>query len=215
MVQKIRRKISEASLLSDLERYRKEAIKLGASDAKVIKAKDVIIDERAQIKCVYPKCHYFGTNANCPPYAIKPEETRKLLKKYKYGIILTTQASSDLFVGPYRALSRRPEWGAMRKKMYEIVSKIESMAFYDGYYFALGFGGGACKRVFCENLDCQALKPGKPCRFPMKARASMEGVGMDVFGTAVRVGWDIYPCGAGLSPKDVPFGRRVGLILIY
>ncbi len=38
---------------------------------------------------------------------------------------------------------------------------------------------------------------------------------MDVFGMAIRMGWDIYPCGASLSPKDVPFGRRLGIVFIY
>jgi predicted metal-binding protein len=215
MVRKIVKKVSEKRLLSDLERYRKEAIHLGATDAKIIKSSDVIIDERAYLKCIYPKCRFYGTNANCPPYAIKPEEMRKIIKKYKYGIIFTSEAPSNMFVGPWDVFRKNKKVIAHRKKMAEINSKLEAMAFYDGYYFALGFGAGSCKTTFCANVECQALQPGKGCRFPLKVRSSMEGVGMDVYGMSARLGWDIYPCGGSLSPKDVPSGRRIGMVLIY
>ncbi len=215
MVRKIVKKVSEKRLLSDLERYRKEAIHLGATDAKIIKSTEVIIDERVYAKCIYPKCRFYGTNANCPPYSIKPEELRKIVKKYKYGIIFTSEAPSNLFVGPWEVFGQKEEVVTHRKKMYEITSKLESMAFYDGYYFALGFGAGSCKTVFCQNVECQVLQPGKGCRFPLKVRSSMEAVGMDVYGMAVRLGWDIYPCGGSLSPEDVPFGRRIGIVFIY
>jgi predicted metal-binding protein len=214
MIRKIVEKISDDQLLSDLARYREEVLRLGASDAKIIESKDVMIDERAYAKCIYPKCQAFGTNANCPPYSVKPEEIRKIVARYRYGIICTVQAPSAAFVGPYETLIKKGEYATHRKKMYEIVSRLEAMAFYEGYYFALGFAAGPCKSAFCGDLDCQALQPGKPCRFPLKARSSMEGVGMDVFGMAARVGWDIYPCGAGLSPRDVPFGRGIGIVLI-
>ena len=100
-------------------------------------------------------------------------------------------------------------------KVNEIVSKLEAMAFYDGYYFTLGFAGGPCRSVFCKDLECQALQPGRACSFPMKARSSMEGVGMDVFGMATNMGLDIYPYGASLSPEGEPFGRRVGIVFIH
>lgn len=215
MVRKIVEKVSQKRLISDLQRYRKEAIKFGATDAKIIKSSEVIIDERAYAKCIYPKCRFFGTSANCPPYSIKPEEIRRIIKRYRYGIIFTSEAPSEMFVGPFEALAKRKDANAHRRKIYEITSKLESLAFYDGYYFAMGFGAGPCKSAFCEKLECQALKPGNSCRFPLKARSSMEGVGMDVFGMAARMGWDIYPCGAGVSPEDVPLGRRIGIVFIY
>jgi predicted metal-binding protein len=215
MVRKIMVKVPNALLIPDLNKYKEEAIKLGASDARVKKSYEVIIDERAYLKCVYPKFYYYGTNANCPPYSIKPDLMKKIIKSYKYGIIFTLEVPSEAFVGSYDVLIKKGKMTASRKKMYEINSKLETMAFYDGYYFALGFAGGPCKSFFCNNLECQALTSGKPCRFPLKSRASMEGVGIDVFGMAARMGWDIYPCGQSLSPEDVPFGRRMGLVLIY
>jgi predicted metal-binding protein len=128
-------------------------------------------------------------------------------------MICTFEAPSKAFLGTQN--DQKGESATYIKKMYEIISKLETTAFYDGYYFALGFAGGPCKHVFCKDVECQALKNGKPCRFPLKARSSMEGVGIDVFGMSVRMGWDIYPCGRTLSPEDVPFVRRLGIIFIY
>jgi len=99
MVRKIIRRVPHNQLISDLNRYRREAIHLGASDAKIIKTKDVLIDERAYAKCVHPKCSSFGTNANCPPYSFKPEETRRIVGRYKYGIIYT-RAVAQIIVLP-------------------------------------------------------------------------------------------------------------------
>jgi len=101
-----------------------------------------------------------------------------------------------------------------RQKATEIVAKIEAQAFYDGYYLALGFGSGSCKSIFCQDTDCQALVPGQSCPHHLKARASMEAVGIDCFSMATRVGWDIYPIGYETTPEEVPYGLRLGLVLI-
>jgi len=31
---------------------------------------------------------------------------------------------------------------------------------------------------------------------------------------ATKVGWDIYPIGLSTSPEEVPYGLRLGLVLI-
>jgi len=38
--------------------------------------------------------------------------------------------------------------GPYRRKLAEIIAKIEAQAFYDGHYLAVGFGGGSCKSIF-------------------------------------------------------------------
>lgn len=101
------------------------------------------------------------------------------------------------------------------RKLHEIVSKVESDAFYDGYYLAMGFAGGPCKRAFCYNAECNALTSGKGCRHNLIARPSMEAVGMNCFKMAANEGWDIYPIGKKTCPEDVAHGTRLGLVLIY
>ncbi len=212
MVRKIAAEISDEVFEDDLERYRKRAIELGATDAKVISSDFVIIDERVRAKCIYPKCDSYGTNAHCPPYSMAIDDVRKLVAKYKAGIFIDFRVSSDLVAGP-----RVAELGLnipSGLKMHEIVAKLEAEAFYDGYHLALGFALGACKLFYCSNEECSALIQGQGCRHPLRARASMEGMGMNVYTMAAKIGWDIYPIGRRTKPEDVPCGHRFGLVLI-
>lgn len=59
MVRKITYRVSETVLAADLERYRQAAIKLGATDAEIITAARVIVDEQACLKCRIPMCNPF------------------------------------------------------------------------------------------------------------------------------------------------------------
>lgn len=101
------------------------------------------------------------------------------------------------------------------KKHHEVLAKIEAEAFFNGYHLAPAFACGTCKIVLCPDIECSAILPGQLCRYPLKSRSSMEGVGMDVYAMAAKVGWDIYPIGTSLSPSRVPCGANYGLVLIY
>lgn len=214
-VGKIRIEIPKKQLMEDLERYRALSLEMGASDAKIISTDQVFIDERVLMKCTYPKCENYGTSANCPPHAVTPQQMQRIVSTYRYAIFFTLQAPSESCAGPnIEKKGSYESWKKLRKLRYEIASKVESEAFYNGYYFALGFSGGSCKSLFCKGKNCAVLE-NKSCRGMLKARSSMEAVGMDAYKMATKVGWDIYPIGKGTSPKDVPFGRGLGLILIY
>ena len=101
-----------------------------------------------------------------------------------------------------------------RRKLHEIVSEVESQAFYDGHYLAMGFAGGSCRGAFCYGMECSALTAGSGCRHHLKARPPMEGVGMNVFEMASKIGWDIYPIGRKTLPDEIPHGNRLGLVMI-
>lgn len=205
--------VDSAALSADLEAYRQLAItKLGASDAKVISTACVVIDERVRMKCSYPKCRFYGTNAHCPPHAMDLSAVRKIVGMYQYGIFIRLEVPTQEFSGP-AVLRNGSARGFM--KIHEIVTGLESRAFYDGYHLAVGFACGACKSVFCPGQPCSALVPGNACRHPSKARGSMECAGMDVFTMASSVGWDVYPIGGSASPSDIPCAASYGLVLIH
>jgi predicted metal-binding protein len=213
MPRKILEKVPEDLLQADLERYRKTALELGATDAKIITTDVIVIDERVRAKCMYPKCRWYGTSANCPPNSMDLDLARKIVEKFRYAVFIKLEVPSTEVAGKdarNKDLSRPSQL-----KIREIVSKIESKAFFDGYHLALGLGEGPCKNAFCPDRECQALITGQPCRHPLKATGSMEGLGMDAFMMAAKVGWDIYPIGASVSPSEVPFGNKLGLVLIY
>ena len=213
MAQKIVEKISEEKLQQDLEKYRQRAIELGASDAKIITMDKVVIDERVLAKCTYPKCPGYGTNANCPPYAMSPDQIRKVVNNFSYAIFIKLEIPSNHTAG--REAIDKNLVMPYRRKLSEIVAKIESEAFYDGYHLALGFGSGTCKALFCPDIECRALVTGQACPHRLKARSPMEGVGMDVYTMATKVGWDIYAIGDNTLPSEVPYGLRLGLVFIY
>jgi predicted metal-binding protein len=207
---KVMARVPDDILQKDLERYRKRAIELGATDAKIIPAEMVSMDERVIAKCVYPRCTFYGTNAHCPPYAMDIELARKVIKNFRHALFLWIKIPSDIIAGHEGSRNIVP-WS---RKTHEIVSKIESEAFFDGYKLALGFAAGSCKTMFCPNLECSALTPGQSCRQSLKARSAMEAVGMDVMDLAVKVGLDVYPIGASVSSSDVPHGFRFAIVFI-
>ena len=197
----------------DLEKYRQRAIELGATDAKIITMDKVVIDERVLAKCTYPKCPGYGTNVNCPPYAMSLDQVRKVVNNFSYAIFIKLDVPSGDIAGP--EARDKNLVNPYRKKLAEIVAKIEAEAFYDGYHLALGFGSGTCKALFCPDNECRALVMGQPCPYRLKARSPMEGVGMDVYTMAAKAGWDIYPIGDNTLPSEVPHGLRLGLVFIY
>ena len=197
---------------SDVERYRLLAIDLGASDAKVIQSNEVMVEHRVRGKCIVPKCPYYGLSGNCPPHSPSPEEIRVMLKEYRCGVFIRLIIPSDQIAGEkaFEENRMRP----FRMKIQDMVSELESIAFYDGYPLAMGFAAGTCKRSLCPDLECSALIPGKGCRHPLRARPSMESVGMNVYTMAAKAGWDVYPIGKTLSPEDLPHGNYFGLVMI-
>jgi predicted metal-binding protein len=213
MTRKILPAIPEELAQRDLERYCHLSMELGATDARIISTSDIIIDERVRAKCIFPLCDRYGSNANCPPYAPQLELIRQTVSRYQHGIFTKLEIPPGRIAGKE---ARQKRWRIpYQSKNFEIVAKIEAKAFSDGYYFAMGFANGSCKSLFCDKADCTALIPGKSCRMPLKARASMEGAGIDALGMAAKLGWEVYPIGMSTSPSDVPHAVALGLILIY
>lgn len=210
---KISRDVPEDVVKGDLERYKRASIEFGASDAKIVLAKDVVVDERVVMKCQVPRCYSFGESPNCPPYAPKPEEIRKVIGKYKYALLIKHDVEPiEDFADPRLWHEGHIDHYA---KTMEIVGRLEALAFNDGYYLALGFAAGTCKIALCRGQLCKFLDSGR-CRFPLKARPSMEAVGMDVYDIAAKAGWDVYPIGhEEVDPKVVPCAISVGIVFIH
>jgi predicted metal-binding protein len=166
----------------------------GATEVKCVDAADVIVDDRVRLKCRIPICDSYNKNLMCPPYVLSVNEFRTALVLFSRAILVQVSApvsdeSDDVF-GP-------------AKMLHELINLGEKKAFEEGFRFATGFIGGCCR--LCD--ECVAVSNGTSCRFPFKARPSMEAVGIDVIATLER---------AGLS-ASFPIGDRVnwaGVILI-
>jgi len=166
MARKIVEIVPEDQLQGDLRKYRDLAIEMGATDAKVVTIGDIVIDERVVAKCVYPKCPGYGTNVNCPPYAMSIDEVRKVVDKFKCAIFVKLEVPSEHATG--KEAIEEDLTMPYRRKLAEIVAKIEAQAFYDGYHLAVGFASGSCKMLFCPDTDCIALSGWMSIPWPLR-----------------------------------------------
>jgi predicted metal-binding protein len=210
-IRKIRLDPTEAEVQADLERYRDKVLEMGASHAAIIKADQIPVDDRVTLKCRVPRCFGYGVSANCPPNALKPAELRDHLANFQWAVFFTKDVAPEVIVRDRETIKERV---AVYKDIYTIVSELESMAFYDGHYFAFGFGAGSCRHTFCgQEKTCLAMQ-GERCRFSLIARPSMEAVGIDVYRMVAAAGWDIYPIGSGAKPAMIPKGTLAGIVIV-
>jgi predicted metal-binding protein len=172
----------------------------GASEAVLIDVTDIVVDERVRLKCRVPLCDSYDRNLMCPPYVPTVAEFRDALHHYSLAVLIQVSAALEK---PY-ANAPTEEVFIPAKKLHALVHSGEKEAFAAGFRFAAGFIGGCCR--LCD--ECVAVDGSTRCRFPFKARPSMEAVGIDVVATSEK---------AGLSIGSFPISDRVtwtGLILI-
>jgi len=154
--------ISEAKFEDDLKNFAKLAVEMGAVEAEVIDAKNVIVGDWVRLKCQFG-CGNYGKGLTCPPYSPTPEQTKRVLNSYSRAILMKLPSESTV--------SR------------DMVANLERRVFLAGYYSALGFAAGPCHR--CEKCNLEH------CAYPRLARPSMEACGIDVYATARKNGFHI------------------------
>ncbi|UCB43540.1 MAG: DUF2284 domain-containing protein [Dehalococcoidales bacterium] len=203
--------VSEETLKADLERYRQKALELGASDAVVIPAQWVEVDERVRLKCAIPPCPNYRRCGNCPPHTPEPEFMRQALSRYSWVILFKTNVPAEDFADVSRYY---PHGRQHQRQTGEIAARLEVLAFADGYRFALGLGAGGCRDTMCNGELCQMLDSGR-CPHILMARPSMEAVGIDVTDLVNRVGWTMYPIYRTMNSSTVPCGISVGMVFIH
>lgn len=152
----------------------------GASRVMLIDAADVVVDDRVRLKCYVPLCDSYARNLMCPPYVPSVDAFREALRNYHQAILLQVSAPLSMTHGNVPT----EEIFLPAKKLHELVNAGEKEAFTAGFRFAAGFIGGCCR--LCD--ECVAVKGGRTCRFPFKARPSMEAMGIDVMATAEKAG---------------------------
>ena len=150
--------------LNSFKKYEDIAKELGAVNAKIINASEVVVDNRSRLKCRFGCSSYF-INWTCPPrHGIQPWTFKKrLLSQYSVALLVHAQD---------------PETSQ------KISIEIEKRAFLDGY--SLVFSLSDC--TLCEECTC----PEEPCRHPEKARPAAQSFGIDIFATAKKQDYPIY-----------------------
>lgn len=205
--------INQDILNHDLVLFRDKTIELGASMAEIIPASWVEVDERVSLKCANPLCTYYGHCIHCPPHhGFSPDFIRKAFSRYQWAILFALDVKPVVhFAGNAKERQEGIKWS---KKCMEIAGIIETLAFGNGYYLALGLAQSCCLRALCHQERCSLLE-GKKCPYPLKSRSSIECLGVDVFRLVTKVGWEIYPIYRSVNPEKVLRALAVGIVFIY
>ncbi len=151
----------------------------GATAAQVVDPATVETPAWVRWKCRFG-CSGYGSSLVCPPHTPTPDETRALLDGYGRAV---------LFEAP----------GGQVKA---VAAALERTLFLAGFHKALGLGAGPC--MLCKRC---ALDEG--CRHAEQARPAMEAVGIDVFATVRKHGWELEVVRDGADPQ-----HYYGLVLV-
>ncbi len=173
----------------NLGKYVKKAKQMGISKAKIIDTKTVVVGYWVRLKCQYG-CGGYAERLTCPPFSPTPEYTKRMLHEYSKGLLVQI---THITSAKERAVSF---------KLKKVVARLEREIFLDGYYKAFGMGSGPCR--FCRVCDITKL-----CKFPERARPSMEACGIDVYKTCHNNGFKLEV----VRTEDQPY-TYTGLILI-
>lgn len=138
------------------------AVALGATDARIIDAAQIVFDDRSYLKCRFG-CNRWGRYWTCPPnLALSPEQFMAAFTKYEKAVIIQ---STDPQIGQ------------------EVTLAIEKEAMLVcGSLFAFAM-------VLC--VQCEPCVYPEPCRYPHLARPSMDAYGVDIGKTVEPLGFKV------------------------
>ena len=103
-----------------LSKLKEEALEIGASDATIIDATIISIEDKIIEYCQEPPCKSYGKSANCPPYAMQPAHVRKLVGQYAQALVFKTDEDK-----PCRFPSlARPSMEAVGIDVFGLATKV-------------------------------------------------------------------------------------------
>ena len=91
---------SKFSFLKDL------ALELGATEAKIVPANEIVVENRVVLKCRIG-CNKYGKTLMCPPYAPSVEEFQKSLSEYSYALVFKIKSQAEATPETAKLLSKK------------------------------------------------------------------------------------------------------------
>jgi len=157
-----------------------EALERGASRAKIIWTKTIAIGTWGKLQCQFG-CSHYGKLHTCPPNTPSSDETSEILADYQRALLI--------YAGP-------------ECNMREMVTGLEETFKTKNYYRAFGLTSRPCD--LCQECTIDTF-----CKYPEKARPTLQGCGIDVQSTVFNNGWgDVSP------GKPCSSVENIGLILL-
>ena len=198
----VKKRMASQGYLEKFNFLRKLALESGASDARIIPADNVVVEDRVVLKCKVG-CPNYGKTLACPPYTPTAEEFRKIVSEYGYAMFMKfksqaeadpevtknlSTAETDLTLQQGMKDKVQKFWAAWKddkRKMLQTVVDLEKAAMNKGYPLAISFISGHCQ--LCEKCSTET----RICVHPSLARYSEDAVGVNVKKTAQKAGMTI------------------------
>ena len=194
--------IDKTRLASDIEKLKDQAIDDGARDSAIVNRQEIIFNPKLLKKVEsdnrYPSVHW--------PLFYPKDELREAIDAFEWAVFFRMpieETMPDYGGGPISDDAHR----RLFSKTYQIVTDIESTAFYMGYHLTIGLAAGNCRAVFCsDEKRCWPMLKGRACVRPNMGRPSMAAAGIDAVAIATHLNWKIS--------KAAPYPILAGMVLI-
>jgi predicted metal-binding protein len=117
--------LSEKEITVEMEHLVKEGRDGGMDQAQIITTDTtdkVVVDDRVSYKCMF-SCSGYNTNLQCPPFSMKPAETRELLQKYSTGIFYRKKGIPEHFCG--LKADKSNQWAKISRELQQTMANLE------------------------------------------------------------------------------------------
>jgi predicted metal-binding protein len=213
--------------LSHKRQLEAKAKELGAINAWIIQAKEIVVEERTILKCIFG-CDGWGSHV-CPPFIPTVGEFQNMLKEYAVALLVEwdsnnvmTKETSENFImyqfsPPKDPKSRERHRRAIRAIMSDRKDVIqpgslalEKEAWKLGYNMALATFPGKC--MWCATPDFSVVSctgARGECHHPTMRRPCMMGLGIRLDKTISMLGMELPP-----YPLDEVVPKQYTIIFI-
>jgi predicted metal-binding protein len=149
-------------------------------------------------------CPSYNKKLNCPPYTPTVDEFRKMLKDYRFAMLVKFKSNAEIKnENIARSLLRcqydeeipkdikeeattfMDDWKKDNRKFNKTVLELEKAAFNKGFTFAVGFSIGSCS--LCEKCSVE----DRVCIYPTMTRFPEHAVGVNMKKTVEKAGMKI------------------------
>ncbi|MHB1007303.1 MAG: DUF2284 domain-containing protein [Chloroflexota bacterium] len=178
-----------------------KATGLGAIQAVVVPATDLVVEQRVTLKCRFG-CPNYGRSHSCPPRVPSVAEFHEVLGEYRQALVVAFPSQATLVGEEGRSLQRVrhdakatadekakvdaffADWEQSKAAAFDAMLTLERTAFNAGQPLALALRPSRCTLCAECNVD-------GPCKHPTRLRFSPEAVGVNLAATCERAGMNL------------------------
>ncbi len=157
-----------------------EAEALGSARAKVIPVHEIALGHWVRLRCQFG-CSCFNQRHTCPTFTPTSDEMADIL--LNYGRAMVVEASNS-------------------EGVHTLVLSLEARLREKGFFKAFGMGALPC------NL-CEVCNIESNCKYPDRARPTLQACGIDVSQTLLNIGWDF-----AVKFQPCTEGHKIGMVLL-